>query len=349
MAEVLDIASFLQRHKEWTLFDVRTPAEFEQGHIPGAINLPLFSNDERAEIGTLYKQQGRTAAMLRSLELIGPKMRDMVEEAQSQMVDNRALIHCWRGGMRSEAVGWLLGFFGCQVATLKGGYKAFRHHALASFEVRRVVYMLGGMSGARKTEVLHKLADRGEQILDLEGIAHHKGSVFGHLGEYPQPSQEHFENVLALRWLSLNADRPVWIEDESRRIGRLLVPHGIWDHMQHADVYLLDIPFDIRAHHLLRIYGAHSVSTLIQATDCIGKRLGGLRTRQAQEALKRGDLEQACHILLTYYDKAYQHSLAGRRVVKHSVPVSRPYRLADLTEAVLKTASASQSKAIALS
>ncbi|MFQ5571880.1 MAG: tRNA 2-selenouridine(34) synthase MnmH [Rhodothermales bacterium] len=339
MADVLDIALFLERSRQLPVLDVRTPAEFTQGHIPGAHNLPLFSDEERAEVGTLYKQEGRDEAVRRRLDIIGPKIRRLVETTESMVVGREVLIHCWRGGMRSAGMARLLESAGYHVGTLRGGYKSFRRCVLEAFALPREVHILGGMTGSGKTEVLRALAQRGEQVIDLEALAHHKGSVFGHLGEPKQPSQEHFENVLAVQWRFLNLARPVWIEDESRRIGRLLVPGAFWVQMQQAPVYVLDVPFEARVHHLVATYGAHEAAYLVEAIDAISKRLGGLRTKQARNAVFDGDLEGACRLVLTYYDQTYQYGLEKRnRANQHLFSASTCDTPDTLAEALLEVA-----------
>ncbi len=339
MSETLDIVSFIERSRRVPVLDVRTPGEFAQGHLPGAHNLPLFSNEERAEIGTLYKQAGRKAAMLRGFDLVGPKLRRMVEAAQAFVVGDEVLVHCWRGGMRSESVAWLLAFAGYRVGTLRGGYKAFRRYVLEAFAQPRAVRLLGGMTGAGKTDVLHTLAGRGEQVIDLEALACHKGSVFGHLGEPAQPSQEQFENELAMQWRVLDASRPVWIEDESRRIGRLLVPGGLWAQMQQAEVFVLDVPFEVRVERLVRAYGRYDTARLVEAIGAIGKRLGSLRAKQARQAVSDGALYDACRRLLAYYDKAYRYHLEQRDTTKrHRVLLPASPTPDTLADRLLETA-----------
>ncbi|MDX1548690.1 MAG: tRNA 2-selenouridine(34) synthase MnmH [Rhodothermales bacterium] len=322
MPASLDAAAFVRQSRHRPVLDVRTPAEYAQGHLPGAHNLPLFEDAERAEIGTLYKQAGRRAAMLRALDLVGPKLRALTERADAWAGGGDVLVHCWRGGMRSASVAWLLEFFGHRAETLQGGYKAFRRLVLGSFALERPVCLLGGMTGAGKTEVLDALAMQGAQVLDLEALANHQGSVFGHLGRPAQPTQEQFENELAVRWRALDPARPVWIEDESRRLGRVVVPAALWAQMRAARVLLLDVPFEDRVRRLVDGYGRHEAARLAEAIGCIGKRLGGLRTRQAQQAVHGGDLEGACRILLAYYDGAYRHALDRRGAVCR--PVAAP-------------------------
>ena len=179
------------------LLDVRTPAEFAQGHVPGAQNLPLFSDEERAEVGTLYKQVNPERAFLRGLDLAGAKMSWYVREAMRLAPNRKVAVHCWRGGQRSGSLATLLSFAGFDVQVVQGGYKAYRTHVLEQFALRKSKFVvLGGKTGSGKTEILKQLASLGEQVIDLEALANHKGSAFGALGEEPQPRVEQFENNL---------------------------------------------------------------------------------------------------------------------------------------------------------
>ncbi|RMI14661.1 MAG: tRNA 2-selenouridine(34) synthase MnmH [Calditrichaeota bacterium] len=316
MAEIrrVDITEFMKLARRYPIFDVRTPAEFEKGHIPGAHNLPLFSNDERALIGLTYHQQGREEAMLLGLERVGPRMRAMVERVRKITRGGKTvLVHCWRGGMRSGSVAWLINLFGYDVYVLEKGYKAYRRFVLDSFETPRNVVVLSGRTGTGKTEILHYLREMGEQVIDLEALAHHKGSSFGSLGEAPQPSQEWFENQLSDQWLRLDPERVVWVEDESRKIGSRIIPEGIWKQMRSAPVIFLDMPVELRAKRLVESYGAFSAQELKAAIERLQERLGGLHTQQAVRLLEQRELEACCRLLLThYYDKTYLHGLSRR-------------------------------------
>ncbi|RMH62575.1 MAG: tRNA 2-selenouridine(34) synthase MnmH [Bacteroidetes bacterium] len=347
MATRLDVPAFLEGSTQHPVFDVRTPAEYAQGHIPGARNLPLFTNEERAEVGTLYKQAGRQAAILRGLERVGPRLRDLVDAVRAiRAAPATVLVHCWRGGMRSESVAWLLETCGYRAFTLRGGYKAFRRHVLHVLEQPRRVIVLGGMTGSGKTDVLHALRERGEQILDLEALAHHKGSVFGGLGEAPQPTQQQFENDLALVWATLDPDRPVWIEDESRRIGQLSIPAACWHRLQHAPVMVLEVPRPARIDRLLALYGTQPPEALAQSFERIRRRLGRQRTQEALMALRRGDLRAACAHALHYYDRAYRHALTRRPAdLVHALPVSPSADPAALAEALIAASKHALAKA----
>ena len=314
MAHELDIDKFIANSRTYPVLDVRSPSEFSQGHLPGAFNLPLFNDEERAQVGTLYKQEGRQKALKKGLEIVGPKMRYFVEKVEelNHSASNAILAHCWRGGMRSESMGWLLETAGFKASTLKGGYKAFRNWVLAYFDQPLTLIVVGGYTGSGKSEILANLANMGEQVLDLEGHARHKGSAFGHLGEAGQPTGEQFENNLAYELGDMDPARPIWVEDESRLIGRRCLPEGLYTQMGQAPLICVDIPFNRRIERLVREYAIFSDEQLKESIHKISKRLGGLRTKQALEAIERKEYEEAARITLTYYDKVYQYSLDTR-------------------------------------
>lgn len=322
MPTSINIEQFLELSREHPILDVRTPAEFEKGNIPGAYNLPLFTNEERAIVGTIYKQQGRQPAILKGLELVGPKMKGLVEGTQAVSADNKTiLMHCWRGGMRSSSVAWLLELYGYKVYTLKGGYKFFRRYVLSACDEKRNYIILGGRTGSGKTLVLKKLSELGEQVIDLEKLAHHKGSSFGSIGEEKPPTQEQFENCLALELKRFDPVKHIWLEDESRLIGKKVIPGAMWEQMRAAQVVYIDIPFNERAFYLTKEYGKFTKDELRDAITRITKRLGGMQTKQALEALEANDLKTTCEICLAYYDKSYDHGLDQREagtVKKHT-------------------------------
>lgn len=294
-------------------FDVRSPAEFAQGHIPGAINLPLFTNEERAIVGTAYKQQGQKKAIMLGFQIAGPKFAGFISTADALALQGQVKVYCWRGGMRSGAMAWVLDFYGLKTVILKGGYKTFRRHILQMFDLPRKMIVLGGMTGSGKTPVLKALKARGEQILDLEAIANHRGSSYGKLGiDYAQPSTEHFENEIGMHLSRLDPARPVWIEDESRLIGTCHIPVGLFKQMRTAPLVMLDIPKEERLLRIVEDYGHHPTNQLVAATEKIGKQLGGLRKSETIQAIEQGDITHAFSILLEYYDRAYTYSLTKR-------------------------------------
>lgn len=310
------------------LIDLRSPAEFAQGHIPGATNLPLFDNDERAEIGTLYKQQGRQAAVLQGLALVGPRMVSLGTALLAALAEHRTAssaaaqphnapclrLHCWRGGMRSGSVAWLAGQLDLPVLLLGGGYKAYRHWVLELFERSWPLRLLGGRTGCGKTDLLLALRQQGVAVLDLEGRAHHRGSSFGALGLPPQPSSEHYENLLAADLASLQGADEIWLEAESSQVGRCRIPAGLWRQMKGAPALEIQRPLEQRVSQLVAIYGMQDPAGLAEATQRIAKRLGPQRTALALEAIAAADWASACRQMLDYYDRCYDHDLSSHAV-----------------------------------
>ncbi|GAB3635092.1 tRNA 2-selenouridine(34) synthase MnmH [Hymenobacter arcticus] len=297
------------------ILDVRAPAEYAQGHIPGALSLPLFTDEERARIGTTYKQVNPDKAVLLGLDFFGPKMRTMVEEARKLAPGQEVRLHCWRGGMRSGAVQWLLELGGLHVNLLDKGYKDYRRWALDELARPHQLRVLGGYTGSGKTAVLHALAAQGEPVLDLEGLANHLGSSFGALGQPPQPTQEQFENDLAAALAALPTDRPIWVEDESRSIGSLTLPTSFFAQMQAAPLLVLNVPREARVQYLAANYGRQDAAGLAAAVLRLSKRLGGLVTKEALGAIADNDMPRMVDLVLAYYDKTYGYGLTGRPAV----------------------------------
>jgi len=313
MIRQLSVDEFLEKAGELPVIDVRSPGEYAHAHIPGAVNIPLFDNDERAKVGTKYKNAGKDSAVLLGLELVGPNLAEFVRQARRlNRQGSEVLVHCWRGGMRSGSFAWLLDTAGLQASTLAGGYKAYRNLVLESLAQPRPLFILGGKTGSGKTDVLKELAALGEQIIDLEGLAHHKGSSYGAIGQQPQPTVEQFENMVYEAWRKLDPTRRIWLEDESKSIGQCFVPHPLWLQMREAPVAFLDIPQPVRVERLVREYTGIDHSLLVEATERIRKRLGGKDTQRALDALAAHDYATVAAITLDYYDKAYLHGLSQR-------------------------------------
>ena len=292
------------------LLDVRSPGEYAQGHVPGALSFPLFSDAERAAVGTIYKQQSRERALETGLELVGPKLADFVREARRLATTGQLIVHCWRGGQRSGSMAWLLHQGGLDVMTLEGGYKAYRTWVLADLAAQAYnLRIIGGRTGTGKTKILHALRGMGEQVIDLEGLAHHKGSAFGFIGELPQPTVEQFENELHTALHQLDPARRIWVENESHSIGRIYIPDGFWRQMKVAPLLNLQIPPAARLQNLLDDYVGTDKSELEAAFLKINRKLGGQHLQAALEALHRDDFAAAAKIALHYYDKTYQHGL----------------------------------------
>jgi tRNA 2-selenouridine synthase len=329
--EKIHIDQFLSLARLHPVLDVRSPGEYLHAHIPGAFSLPLFTDEERKIVGTTYKQQSREAAIKVGLEFFGPKMRSMVEEVERLCLERggkTVLVHCWRGGMRSAGVAWLLDLYGFKVYTIIGGYKFFRRWVLQEFQMPRKLKILGGYTGSGKTEVLKQLGAKGERIVDLESLANHKGSAFGNIGLAAQPNQEMFENLVAFELyfsaakkngaltesiLDNGEEKCLWLEDESQRIGTVNIPQPLWQQMRKADVYFLDIPFAERLKHITEEYGQLEKEKMIAAIERIQKRLGGMETKLAISFLDEDKMEDAFRVLLKYYDKWYLKGLNNRK------------------------------------
>jgi tRNA 2-selenouridine synthase len=320
MPTALAIEEFLAL--DLPLLDSRSPAEYAAGHIPGALSFPLFSNEERAAVGTCYKQQGQEEAIELGLGFVGPKMQTLVRAAKQYWPDRQVRLHCWRGGMRSSSLAWLLETAGFRVTLLQGGYKAFRTWALAQLAAPRPILTLGGMTGTGKTTMLYQLAAAGEQILDLEHHANHRGSSYGALGLPPQPSDEQFSNLIAMDCAKLDPSRPVWIEAESRRIGVCRVPDELFVSMGRAPVLQIELSRQERVDNLLRDYGQLNAQELIEATNRLTRKIGGQNAQVAVAAINAGDLATAIHIVLDYYDRAYLYDLERRNVPIHALDLA---------------------------
>jgi len=313
MQDRLSPAAFLAEHPIRVILDVRSPEEYSQGHIPEALSFPLFSDEERAAVGTLYKQVGKDEAMELGLRFVGPKMEQFVKQAKALAPHRRLAVHCWRGGQRSGSMAWLFKQAGFDVVTLEGGYKAYRHHVLEGLEKTDLnLVVLGGQTGSGKTKVLHALRDLGEQIIDLEGLAHHKGSAFGFIGEAPQPTVEQFENDLLGSTLALQTARRVWVENESRSIGRIYIPQGFFSKIKDSLLVNIEIPDEARIKNLLDDYVLTDRTELEKAFHKIATKLGGQHLKTALEALEQDNFAAAARIALVYYDKTYQHGLDTR-------------------------------------
>lgn len=293
------------------LIDVRSPGEFLRGHIPGAVNIPLFSDEERAQIGTLYTRVSREKAMEKGLEFAEPKRQWYLDEACKAARGGEVAVHCWRGGLRSRSFARHLGENGFKrIELIRGGYKAYRRLVLAYFENPLNLVIIGGYTGSGKTEILGTLASLGEQTIDLEGIACHKGSSFGAIGCGIQPTSEQFENNLFDAFRNLDSNRPVWLEDESHNIGGVNLPLPLWQQIQKSRTWFLRVPREMRAMRLVSGYAGFGPGVLTEAITRISRRLGLENSTKATRLVEGGLYFEAALIILAYYDKSYDRALS---------------------------------------
>ena len=312
MIQTLDIVKFLEMADTTPVVDVRTPLEFEHASIPGAFNLPIFSNEERVIVGTTYKQKGREEAILLGFDLTGPKWSAFIKEALKIAPNKKILVHCWRGGMRSGAMAWALNLYGFEVYLLEGGYKRYRNWVLAQLKKDYPLIVLGGMTGSGKTKTLLELKKLNQQVIDLEDLAQHQGSSYGSMGKLIQPTQEYFENLFASQLQKTDGTRPIWVEDESLSIGRCFLPNPFFKQMRESTLLKLEVPFQKRVDFLVEEYGKLDKEFLIERTIKIGKRLGPEQTRDAIRAIESDQMEVFIKLVLVYYDKTYSNGQGKR-------------------------------------
>ena len=294
--------------EENTLIDVRTAQEYEKGSIPDAFNYPLFDNLERAEIGVIYRKIGKNAAVVKGLEFFEPRIQQFLSSL-TDLKSKRLVVFCARGGMRSASVVRLLQYQGFQAAQLQGGYKSYRSYVLR--QLRKPVpplIVLHGSTGVGKTLLLKKLPDH----LDLEEFAGHRSSLFGAINKMPQ-TQKNFEALLAKKILELPNTRPVFIEGESRKVGKVFIPQSLAEAMKYGTLVLLQASFDTRIRRIVEEYKICDEQTFLQ-TDSIlqsmQKVLGKKKTEQLRQWLRKGEFENIVHVLLEeYYDPRYQHAM----------------------------------------
>ena len=294
-----------------TLIDVRSPSEYAEDHIPGAINLPVLSDAERARVGTEYKQISPFTARKRGAALV---FRNAANHIETQLSHHdgawRPLIYCWRGGQRAGACGWMLREIGWRADTIKGGYKSFR---------------LSGFTGTAKTDLLTRLAAMGVQTLDLEGLANHRGSLLGDHAT-PQPSQKAFETGIAMALTRFDPARPVVIEAESSKIGQLIVPPSLWAAMASAPMIAVDAPLEARSRYLARAYAdiLADKTALMAKLDILRQFRGHAVVDGWASLAAAGDDVALCRALAQdHYDPAYATSIrthAGRIAARITAP-----------------------------
>ncbi len=306
---IIPIQEFLKLRDELPIADVRSEKEFGEGHIGSAINIPILNNDERITVGTDYKQKGQAEAIKTGFRLVGPRFLEIIKHAELAAAGQELLVHCWRGGMRSSNFCQIVGMAKIKTHQLSGGYKVYRHEALESYKNPLRLILLGGYTGSGKSEILRALREKGEQVIDLENLANHKGSVFGGLMMPPQPTTEQFQNDLFEELRKLDPSRRIWVEDESIGIGKIYLPQDFWRQMSGAVVFEMEVDQQVRVARLVKEYGHADKQAFLSAMNGILKKLGGQHFNAAREKLFEGDMACTIEILLTYYDKAYRTGL----------------------------------------
>ena len=294
------------------MVDVRSQGEFGAGHIPGADNEPLLTNEERVVVGTAYKTTGQHEAIREGFRLVGPRLHDIISRTEKIADGSEILVHCWRGGMRSENFSRFAGMAGIRSRVLEGGYKAYRRAALDSFKSPLPVVTLTGCTGSGKSDVLRELAKQGEQVLDLEAMAHHKGSAFGGLLQLPQPTTEQFQNNVFEELRKFDLSKRIWVEDESIAIGKIFLPTDLWNQMNKGPLIQMEVDKEIRVKRLVEEYGPADRDEFLRIMTKVTKKLGGQNFNAAKERLLQDDMFSVIEILLTYYDKAYLGSINKR-------------------------------------
>lgn len=310
---MISLDDFLRLRQDLPVVDVRSPLEHHQGHIQHAHNVPLLNDEERVAVGTDYKQKGQAEAIKTGFRLVGPRLEEIVNQAEKIAEGKELLVHCWRGGMRSNNFCQFVGMARVKSRPLVGGYKAYRQRALETFKKPFQFILLTGFTGSGKSDILRALRKHGEQILDLEHLANHKGSAFGGLTMPAQPTTEQFQNDLFEEILNLDLSRRIWVEDESIAIGKIFLPQDFWNAMCKSDLVAMSVPKEIRVQRLVNEYGPADRQQFLETIGKITKKLGGQNYIAAKEKLLAGDMAATIDILLTYYDKAYRDSIEKRK------------------------------------
>jgi tRNA 2-selenouridine synthase len=312
VTRILEPEQFLTESEKLTVIDVRSPAEFLLGHIPGAVNIPLFDNQERAIVGTIYNRSGSREAILKGTLIATPKIPLYLDNLRGVTTGTRILVHCWRGGMRSEHMAAVFEKEGYETTVLSGGYKSYRRYVRDTLRKPALIIVLGGYTGSGKTEVLSGIELLGSQVIDLEALACHKGSTFGALGQLPQPTNEQFDNNLHRIWSRFDLSLPIWLEDESRMIGRVTLSDPVVEKINRGILLRIEVPKEHRVRRLVSEYAGFDKRLLSEAVTRISERLGGARTEEALNAIDAGAFDKVAGNILAYYDKAYNFAIERR-------------------------------------
>ncbi len=307
------------------LIDVRSPSEYYKGHLPNSINIPLFDNEERSIIGTIYKKEGRKKAVIEGLKFFEKKMELLLDnlfmsiESYKNIPKNNEFfirIYCARGGMRSQSIAWILEKYKINHITLKGGYKKYRRWVLDSFSRKLNIVVIGGKTGTGKTRLISLLEKYKYQTIDLEGFACHRGSTFGGLGMKEQPSNETFENQIAEKLNSFKFTNNIFVEAESANIGKCKIPHEFFNQMKNSRRIEIVRSESNRLDELIDTYSVFKKEELQESVLRIKKRLGPQRTKTALESINNERWDLVCKSVLDYYDKCYEYEKVGKTNIK---------------------------------
>lgn len=311
MYKVISIQDSLQLPNR-LFIDVRTPKEFAEGHLPGALNIPIFSNDERATVGTLYKQVSVDAAKQLGLEIVSPKLPDIIKTITAYAKNHHIVIYCWRGGMRSKSIVNILDMLNVSVFQLAGGYKSYRRYVLdhlESFDIKPRVLVLHGATGVGKTTMLNKLSSQGIPTINLEELANHRGSVFGQIGLGNSTPMPLFEAAILDLLEELQNEPYFIVECESNRIGNVYIPKVLYQRMQSGKKILVHASVPTRVQRLIAEYSTNDSidkAKIQQGIQAISKNLGKKKTAFLLECLTNNHIEKLVTTLLTdYYDLLY--------------------------------------------
>ena len=307
------IEEFFRLRGQIPVADVRSEGEFLSGHIPGSVSIPVLNDEERKAVGTDYKKRGKEIAIRTGHTMVAPRLSQMMEHTKSVAHSHELLVYCWRGGLRSEKFCDFAGNEGIKTYRLQGGYKTYRQQALQTFAKPYQLMVVGGKTGSGKTEILQQLKARGEQVIDLELLANHKGSAFGGLMRGKQPTTEQFQNDLFEALMNIDINRMLWIEDESMSIGRVFIPEGFWMQKAAAPVIQVEMSTAERIERLVHEYSPADREDFLHSMEKITERLGGQNFNAAKELLLKGDWHGTIEILLHYYDKTYLYSLDKKK------------------------------------
>lgn len=325
--------------KQPLFIDLRSPIEYEEAHIPGALNIPLLENDERALVGTVYKNQSPDLAVDKGFEFAAPKLPEMCYKIKELGQERQIVLYCWRGGMRSHSLSQVLSILGTGHYRLIGGYKAFRRYVNDFFEqpLEQRIILLNGLTGVGKTEVLKKLDNEGFPVIDLEGLANNRGSVFGYIGYEKQPTQKQFEGLLFSECLRFRKYQNLAVECESRRIGSLIIPATFFNAMQDGVKVLIYDSMENRIRRLTETYtdsfSSDNDEQILTAMDRLRQRLGHNKINDLKELLKQRNYQEVVYqLLVDYYDPMYRYPSGPHEDYEYCLDAGKM----DLTLLVLK-------------